>query len=245
MGAQDCCQYLTWDSNHFGLRIGRVNDSKLTPALLAEIGAWECHHSIDCLYLLADPEALTMQLATHAGFRFVDVRSTFEIELSGVVLCDQSETVRLATLEDIQDLRRIAGESHRESRFYVDGNFPLTACHELYRIWIERSCRDRQFASAVFVAERDARLVAYITCILASRTGEIGLFGVDIKCRGQGWGRRLVHRALSWFRAQGYARVTVVTQGANVPAQRLYQKCGFLVSTVQVWYHRWSYRDTR
>jgi len=33
--------------------------------------------------------------------------------------------------------------------------------------------------------------------------------------------------------------VTVVTQGLNVPAQRLYQKSGFLVSSVYLWYHLW------
>ena len=166
MGTQDCCQYLTWDSNHFGLRIGRVNASKLTPTLLTKISEWERQYSIDCLYLLADPEAQTMQLAAEARFRFVDIRSTFEIELPGMVPSEQSDNIRLATPDDIQDLRRIAGETHRESRFYTDGNFALNACDELYRFWVERSCQDRQFASAVLVAEWEARPVAYISCYL-------------------------------------------------------------------------------
>jgi hypothetical protein len=32
----------------------------------------------------------------------------------------------------------------------------------------------------------------------------------------------------------------VVTQARNVPAQRLYQKCGFITRSVELWFHRWS-----
>jgi Acetyltransferases len=81
--------------------------------------------------------------------------------------------------------------------------------------------------------------VGYISCRVATETGDIGLVAVDGKCRGLGLGDQLVSQALSWFAAQGARRVTVVTQGLNVPAQRLYQKSGFLVSAVQLWYHLW------
>jgi hypothetical protein len=33
--------------------------------------------------------------------------------------------------------------------------------------------------------------------------------------------------------------VNVVTQGRNSKAQRLYERCGFLTRSVQLWYHRW------
>jgi ribosomal protein S18 acetylase RimI-like enzyme len=33
--------------------------------------------------------------------------------------------------------------------------------------------------------------------------------------------------------------VSVVTQGRNVAAQRLYQRAGFVTASTQLWYHRW------
>ena len=44
---------------------------------------------------------------------------------------------------------------------------------------------------------------------------------------------------LDWFRTQGAHEVTVVTQGNNRAAQRLYQQCGFLSRDLQLWYHKW------
>ena len=31
----------------------------------------------------------------------------------------------------------------------------------------------------------------------------------------------------------------VVTQGRNIAGQRLYQRCGFLTRSVELWYHKW------
>jgi len=239
MDARDCCRFLSWDSEHFGARIGRVNATRLTAALLADIDRWAGSHSIDCLYLLAEPDPPTMRLAAGMGFRFVDARTTFEAQLPRLAAAEETKYIRPATLNDIPDLRRIAGESHRDSRFYVDGNFPLATCDEMYRIWIERSCREPAFAGAVFVAEKEHRPVGYISCRVATEVGDIGLVAVDGKYRDLGLGAGLVRQAFSWFAAQGALRATVVTQGFNVPAQRLYQKSGFLISSVQLWYHRW------
>jgi ribosomal protein S18 acetylase RimI-like enzyme len=244
MDAPDCCRYLSWDSEHFGVRIGRVNAARLTADLTADIDQWAISHSIDCLYFLAEPDPPTMRLAAGMGFRFVDARITFEAQQPRPASPEETRSIRLAALDDIQDLRRIAGESHRDSRFYVDGNFPPAACDEMYRIWIERSCREPRLAGAVFVAEREHCPVGYISCRVASEVGDIGLVAVDGKCRDLGLGARLVCQALSWFAAQGARRVMVVTQGFNVPAQRLYQKSGFLISSAQLWYHRWLRRES-
>jgi dTDP-4-amino-4,6-dideoxy-D-galactose acyltransferase len=223
------------------MRIGRVNSTKLTAALVSGVEAWAQSNAIDCLYLLAEPDPATMHLAGDAGFRFIDIRSTFEVELSQgqIGRSEKGCPIRVATLDDVPELRRIAGESHHQTRFYVDGNFPLNACDELYRIWIERSCKEPCLGSTVLVAEEDSRAIGYISCSLSTNFGEIGLVGVDSIYQGRGWGERLVRRALLWFRNRGAARAIVVTQGSNVSAQRLYERCGFLVSSVRLWYHRW------
>ncbi len=69
--------------------------------------------------------------------------------------------------------------------------------------------------------------------------GRIGLVGVATHNRGRGIGTQLVLRALDWFAGQDVETVTVVTQGRNIGAQSLYQRCGFIIQSHQLWYHKW------
>ena len=63
--------------------------------------------------------------------------------------------------------------------------------------------------------------------------------GIAPQARGQGLGLALMYTALGWFHAAGARRVQVVTQGRNLPALRLYQRGGFQVEMVQLWFHKW------
>jgi dTDP-4-amino-4,6-dideoxy-D-galactose acyltransferase len=83
--------------------------------------------------------------------------------------------------------------------------------------------------------------VGYVSCHYngTSHAAQIGLVGVDSAARGQGVGSTLVRAAGQWCRNQGARELTVVTQGKNRAAQRLYQRCGFLTQDLQFWYHKW------
>jgi RimJ/RimL family protein N-acetyltransferase len=70
--------------------------------------------------------------------------------------------------------------------------------------------------------------------------GRIGIFAVAAEAQGKGLGHRLVDAALTWLARQGAARVTVVTQGRNSQAQRVYQRAGFRTHLVELWYHCWN-----
>ena len=82
----------------------------------------------------------------------------------------------------------------------------------------------------------------YVTCELepGGRQGKIGLLGLAADQRGRGLAQALAGRALGWFFTAGCEQVSVVTQGRNLAAQRLYQRTGFLTQKVQLWYHKWA-----
>ncbi len=61
--------------------------------------------------------------------------------------------------------------------------------------------------------------------------------------RGQGVGGQLLDAALAHARAQGCLRVTLLTDGDNLPAQRFYARHGFAPSAMQPW--RQGFADTR
>jgi dTDP-4-amino-4,6-dideoxy-D-galactose acyltransferase len=235
--ADEPCEFLDWDSQFWGFRIGRVRgDRRLS---LERVDAWCAEHAIRCLYLLADANDFeAARLAEGAGFRLADTRMTYALSVTADA-CD-CVGVRLADDADIPDLRRIASTSYRSSRFYFDLYFPRHLCDELYATWIERSCRG--YADAVFVVEGDGGVEGYISCHLEAGPphGRIGLVGVDAAARGRGVAQRLVHHACEWFKSAGVSKVSVVTQARNVEAQRVYQRSGFLVEDVGLWFHRWS-----
>jgi dTDP-4-amino-4,6-dideoxy-D-galactose acyltransferase len=237
----DCCEYLLWDSEFFGLQIGRVVDHYLDVEKVEEINQWIANQNIDCLYFLANADDVTTtSLAESNGYHLVDLRVTLEHKINDTDgSINPQSGIRFAALDDLVHLREIASQSHTDARFYSDPLFNRAKVDALYATWIENSYQG--FAQAVLVASINDTPAGYITCHLdPESTGRIGLIAVAPEARGQQLGTRLIESALNWFQQQGCQRVTVVTQGRNVQAQRLYQKCGFLTHSIQIWYHRWS-----
>ncbi len=134
-------------------------------------------------------------------------------------------------------LRRCARTLHRDTRFYFDKHFERAKCNLLYETWIENSLLDP--SQTVFAPEVDGQPVGYLACHAHGREAQIGMLGVSEAYAGAGLGKALVRRFLSWSAEQQALRATVVTQARNTAAQGLYQKCGFLPSSSQRWYHRW------
>jgi dTDP-4-amino-4,6-dideoxy-D-galactose acyltransferase len=247
MSSVPLCQYLKWDSEFFGRRIARANVNGLSKEVITEIEAWCAEQKIECLYFLAaSADGPTASLAQDHRFRLVDVRVTLDLKIGSISSgpANLPFLVRNAREADIQALRAIARHSHRDSRFYYDENFPRLRCDELYETWIEKSCRGR--SKKVFAAEEGGEIKGYLSCDLANPgCGQIGLVGVSERAQGQGIGRGLVSHAICWFAQEGVESIRVVTQGRNVRAQRLYQKCGFATCLVELWFHRWFFRTRK
>lgn len=247
MANSTVCELLLWDTDFFGFRIGRVHEPRLSEQLIRYILEWEKSNLIDCLYFLAEfDDPTTIQLANTHQFQLVDIRVILERGIQRYQEVNSDPTgeaiIRPFQNDDIPILESIAKTSHTDSRFYFDKNFPRDKCDTLYEIWIRRSCEG--FADQVLVAELGGVVVGYITCkIVNDITGNIGLVGVGEQARGQGIGKSLVRAALDWFASKNLQSVQLATQGRNISAQRLYQSCGFLTHSVQLWYHRWGKMD--
>ena len=244
---EEVCRFLEWDSRFFGINIGRVNGSRLARDQSEGLLEWCQAQKIDCLYLLAeagDPE--TAQLVAEQGFELVDIRLTFERDSLGAAgsrLTSLPAGVRPFQSSDLPALREMAGRLHEDTRFFFDQRFPRERSAELYRVWLERSCENAQ--QQVFVAESEGAPEGYVASANgADGVGQIELIGVEFSAQGRGVGRALIMAALDAFASQGIARTRVVTQGRNVRAQRLYQRCGFVTESLQLWYHLWFNRGS-
>lgn len=233
----DLCQFLPWDSDFFQRRIARVRHESLNERSVEQVLAWCAAERIDLLYLLVNAGDLeTVRLAEQRQFRLMDIRLTLKIKPP------EQPAVRYADIRphqpsDLPALKAIARVSHRDSRFYADDSIPPEQSDRLYETWVENSANG--FADQVLVAVDGTLPVGYITCHLEGDQGKIGLLGVSAAAQGKGFGTMLIDSALEWFRQQGVSKTTVVTQGRNIRAQRVYQRRGFMTKFVHLWYHRW------
>lgn len=239
LAADALCALLPWDTEFWGVRIGRVEGGTLTPERLASVDAWSDAHDVRCVYFLADAgDAPTALVVEDGGFRLMDVR----VELRRPAGAESAAGVRPVRDDDREPLRAIARSSHGVTRFYADPNFPDARCDDLYETWITRSLDG--WADQVLVAERSAEPTGYVSCHLDAEvgTGSIGLIAVDERARGAGIGVALARAAVGWCHANGADVVSVVTQGRNVQALRTFERAGFLTHELGLWFHKWYER---
>jgi len=230
-------EVLPWDSEHFGLPIGRVVDGA-DPERATE---WAREHGVHGLYLLAELQnAAELRAAITAGFLLTDVRLTLERSIGPEDARDGSAPLRAIEVEDLPALLDVADSAHSDSRFYADPRFDRSRVAALYREWLRASVQT-PFADWAFTAVQDGEPVGYITGRQESEgVASIGLLGVSESARGRGLGVQLIERVINQAASAGCTRVTVVTQGGNIAAQRLYQRAGFRTMRAQAWFHWWA-----
>ena len=240
---------LPWDSDFFGLRIGRVDGHTMDDAVALAVDTWAADHEVECVYFLADmTEVDTVHAAERHSYHFMDVRHTLRHdlrELPSVAAPPADVTLRLATGDDVDGLAQIARTAYPGTRFYADSRFDRQRVDDLYERWLRVSLLEGYADLTVVATQHDAP-VGYVTVRFhaadeqgVSPHGEIGLVGVAGTMRGRGVGQLVTGEALRQIREHGYDRVLVPTQGRQAALLRFYERLGFVSDDVAFWYHKW------
>ena len=243
-------QELPWDSDFFGLPIGRVPLDRPSPTDVAEAIGAARRSGVACLYLTcAADEVVGVTAAVRGGFRVVDVRVTLDRSMEPteqtVATAERGATVppstRRAQDSDLPRLAPLARTAFQESRFFVDGRFPRSRVEDLYQRWLER---DYSSADGVVVVEdvetSGGKTAGFASGLLPGDTARVGLVAVAPEFRGQGIGSRIVSGLLREFAGRRARRTVVVTQARNRAAIRLYEEVGFRASAIEVTLHWWA-----
>jgi GNAT superfamily N-acetyltransferase len=239
------CQFLEWDSDFFGFRVARATVNRLDAQTTEAMLAWCEEQGITCLYFLANADdPPTIRQAEDHGFRMVEVRLTFERRLKGwdpKTRPKAAEDVHIRPVqpEDIPTLQELATNSYINTRFYFDDRFPERKCQQLYQAWVRRSCEGA--AQMALVAEADDRILGFITGYRDQDEprGQFDLTAVRHEVRRAGIGHELFRSGLDWYVRSGVEYIWLVTQGRNIPTQRMVLRHDFLPRDCQLYYHKW------
>jgi dTDP-4-amino-4,6-dideoxy-D-galactose acyltransferase len=242
---------LDWESNHFGIRAemlveGNLQDDALAAALRQARS--------DRIQLLVWP-ALGGRIAPRdlldefAGM-LVDRKATFGKSLqSDDFVLDHSQAAEPSVVSyeaatASPALCELALAAGTYSRFAVDPHIKPERFAAMYRRWIEGSVSG-ELADVVLVVPLDdcgaatGQLGGMITVAESDGVASIGLVAVAIGMRGRGIGSTLMRAAHRWMRGRNAREARVVTQLANAPACRLYERSGYRLLQVQHYYHFW------
>ena len=225
---------LQWDSDFFGLRIGRIDivSNERWQMLFQEASSLQMHY--DLIYVFSEQE-----LPTDSNkVRLIDTKTIYAKSIGSSVIIP-------ATIERYQesvpnaDLYRLALVSGVYSRFRLDDIMPAESYERMYRRWIERSV-DGSMADLVLVHRTDTQIDGMITLKIEANVAHIGLVAVDEEAQGKGIGTMLIKAVEAYLQTNTTVQhLKVATQWANKPACHLYEKNGFVVEEKTNIYHWW------
>lgn len=228
---------LEWDSEFFDFLVAKVDVQGEIPdasVLRNKIAASGCR-----LCYVFTHDAAGDAIAAAMGAKLVDRRTLLRRALPSN---GRSETVATdsdaAVSGDLPRLRALALQSAQFSRFRTDPAMPADAWVRLYERWADNSLAGTM-ADAVLVARIDGNVVGMLTVGCRDGAGTIGLFAIDEAARGRGLGTALLERGSTWFAEHRCESVSVVTQGDNLAAQRVYKRAGYEVADVTGVHHLW------
>ncbi|TAN38419.1 MAG: GNAT family N-acetyltransferase [Verrucomicrobia bacterium] len=227
---------LDWDSQWFGIPIGRADLPKITAASAAAVDAWARRQGLKCVYVFEENGIQANE--SFAGFKPMDIR--VEYELDPAVLAKGPSDASFSMRPDEQEaVCSLARQLFTATRFSRDAGFPPARVRELYAEWVRRDSAG--CVPGCRVIRADNEIIGFVTGRTDSTDatrGSIGLLGVAEAYRGRGLGAKLLDYVCRAFVKTGVKRVTVVTQEINTAACHLYEHGGHVIAR-GCWYHRW------
>ncbi len=221
---------LTWDSEFFGLNIGKIVLSQDDDFSNFDVKSYQDY---DLIYIYA-PHRYDVHLC---DVKLVDNKVFYRKNIinKGSV---NSNICAFTGKEPSHELYDLALQSGEYSRFKFDKRFPIGSYENLYRRWVEQSvCKT--IADDVLCYYSEGRIVGMVTISAKEGIGRIGLVAVDTSSRNIGVGSALLDAVNAYFFERRIYIIDVPTQLNNTKACNWYEKNGYKVSSITDIYHWW------
>ena len=224
--------YLQWDSNFFGLRIGKVEIYSVDDIENLQSMELELRNQYDLIYIF------------NYTNKKVDFATLVDIKVDYAKVVQPKEyNINVYSYENnscTEQLYKLSLISGQYSRYNLDKKFPEGSYEALYRRWIEQSvCKNLADDVLVYTANSiECGMVTY-RINKEENTARIGLVAVDNNCQGKGVGSGLIQSLESLLDNQKVTKLFVATQENNFGACKWYENNGFSIDSKVEIYHWW------
>lgn len=234
---------LEWDTSFFYTNIAYLSCPSLTPNIEKFVKNFVSINNINLVQFKCNcHDASSVEIAEKSNYSFVDIRLTMEQNINEKNFIKDYRKdiiVRKANESDIKALTECGKDLYSTSRYYYDKNFDIEKLNEFYSGWISKAVLGL-FDDYCYALYKNDLPIGFCSIKLNnSNSASIGVLGVNQNFSQLGFGRYMLNKVIQALYLDGVSYVDVVTQGRNYAAQRLYQRCGFITKSSELWYHKW------
>lgn len=237
----DLVSLLEWDTDFFGFPVAFLSCRYLSPSIVAQSDRFIRQNSIRLVeYLCNCHDDRSVKLAEQEDYHFTDIRLTFDIRLRAKQTIGAApHRFGAASPADVDHLKQLTESMYKDSRYFYDGHFEIAKLNTFYANWIEKAVHGTFDDECLCLFDGGSPIGFCTIKYLGAASASIGLFGMDARFAGKGLAKTLLSNVFNQLIDKKVEYVTVVTQGRNYAAQRLYQSMGFRTQSTQLWYHKW------
>lgn len=212
-------EILEWDSNFFGHKVARINnsvDKKSLPAFLKAL--YELR--VELIYFNSN-----FNIAKSGYYKNFEIDK--KVSLTKILKEKKAyhPNVRFFTgKEPTSKMLELSRRIARRSRFYSDPNIPTVKVYELYEIWLQNAISNLDI---ILTYQIDNEVLGFaIVEIHDSNEGTIPLMGVDVNNEGKGISFILMQAIETYLLEQNCKTLRSATQSKNLKALKVYQRFG-------------------
>ncbi len=167
------------------------------------------------------------------GFDYVTTELTFERKPKILVQLHETEEPLPEYHEQILNL---AETGFSEDRFHKDKNIPTQIANKIKKEWIRSYLNNKRGETLLVSVNLDGKIRGFLAPMVKDNIAIIDLVAVHEDFRQQGIGLGLVRTFMTRYNnCKGYR---VGTQITNIPSIRMYEKCGFRMTSAKHIFHK-------
>jgi ribosomal protein S18 acetylase RimI-like enzyme len=223
---------LEWDSQFFGIRIGKLVVDQTLHITDDMVQSWK-KEGFQCLYI---DTPITTSVTNESTAVLVDagVRCLLKRDTGNAQLDPEVTSISTMT-EALEALGVLAG---KHSRFMRDDHFPQERSKALYTTWIKKSLHG-EMGDDIYIIGDEYQPKGFIAFQRKNDHVQIGLMAILPEARNRGLSKKLLTAADHFARMHHLPYMILFTQLGNERAQHVFTQNGFTVVSSIHQYHLW------